>query len=248
MFFHKKNKEITLHCYTSNSIAFDFFKIKEAKHFWPDWWKKLPKSISHNEIPYGTMKTCDGFLRLYKNSFIIPLWSDFDLQLKYQEDKIINYKWLFADGMSNAVSHPPNQWEGFLPHALHLKLVNPWMFSCEEEVNFLLMAPFWNHKETTNFQICPGVVEFKYQSHLHLNSFIIPDSGDSHYQFSAGTPIAQVIPLTERPLKFEFHYSTKEEIHKYHHKTYGVSFFINNYQRLKSLLKEKDQKCPLHKR
>lgn len=250
MFFLKKNKEIVLHCYTSNAVAFDFFKIKEAKRFWPDWWKQLPKAFINEGIEQATMKTCDGFLRMYKSSYMIPLWSDFDIQLTWLKDNNqLHYKWSFADGVTTLDRHPPEQFSGFLPHALHLKIVNPWMFSCTEEINFLVMTPYWNHPITTSFQVCPGVVEFQYQSHLHLNSFLVPDRyGDTQYQFEAGTPIAQIFPLTERPVRLEFHYSTKEEMHKYHHKTYGLGFFKNNYKRLKELLKKEDVKCPVHKR
>ncbi len=242
--FFKKNKELVLNFYTDHNGAYNFFKPKESKHFWPEWWKKLPRIIE-DDIPRSTMKTCDGFVRLYKNSLIIPLWSDLFVEIYKDENHQGGYNYQFADQISSAVHHNREQFVDFLPGSVHLKIHNPWLITCDEEVNFLIMAPFWNHPNNTNLVICPGMVEFKYQVHCHINTFFLFNGDRSTFTIEAGSPITQIIPITERPVVIKHHLLSRQEMLNLHHRTYSNSFFVHNYKRIKKIIQKEKLECPM---
>ena len=79
--FNKKPK-IHLDCFCTEETLFELFPLKYAKDVIPSWFKKIPSSKQIDEtFPSLNFKTsfkhCNGIIDLYKEGFVIPLWTDF---------------------------------------------------------------------------------------------------------------------------------------------------------------------------
>jgi hypothetical protein len=109
MFWFFKKKPIDIHFFTTREEVFNLAKPKHAIEFIPDWFKKLPAHRFTNEpnqnlIGNRNIKTCPGFVNLYKTGFIFSLWSDLNVEINGDD-----YRYQFIDHTSNIVVHNANQ-------------------------------------------------------------------------------------------------------------------------------------------
>lgn len=240
---------VYLDCYTANAAAFEFARITRATKFIPDWWKSLaattPTKYSFGNtsatLDRSTMKSCLGFIDLYKKSLCLPLWSE--LLLSVGPEGSEDYFWKYADGYSNIEIHPAEQRGGFLgpQNYQHFKLLSPWFLKCSEDIDFLMFDPSWGRdKQTSELIIPPGVLGFKNQFHTNINLFVrrldgIPKT--LHVPFN--TPLVFIAPLTERKIVLRYHLINPEEEFNLARPTLT---FNNQY---KTIVKErrKNKKC-----
>ena len=201
MFFLKK-KEIELNFYTTDSSVYNYAPIKKAGQFIPDWWKKLPKPGILDEstlITSTNMKYCSGFTELYSKGFIVPLWSDLNVEIG--KIGFPEYRYQFSDRRSVIESHNESQHNGIFPsnEFQQLKILSPWVAECEEDIKFLVIQPTWNFTEFLPI-IVPGIVEFKYQIGVHINLFLKREEQNKVFSFKFGQPMFHLIPLTEKKI------------------------------------------------
>lgn len=201
MFFNFLKKKIVVDTFTNNPLlAQSTACIQPAARFYPDWWKATNKTFSsvngNNMVIDGpTIKSCQGIIDLYKNSFILPLWSD--LVMEVYED---NYSWQWAELSSPDInSHPPAQFDNpvnNLSQWHHAKFVSPWFCVSKSDIKFACVEPVWTTIENNYFiKYLSGVIDFKYQHSMNINMFIpkIP----RRLKFDFAQPIYQIIPLTD---------------------------------------------------
>jgi len=249
LLFRKRN--LVLKAVTFSSAAYEYFTVAKAHNFYPEWWKKLP--AYHEQltgilnIKYPTMKNCAGIIDMYKNGFILPLWSD--LQIKIAE----HGQW--AGGFSDLstvqpVSHPRQQLgedNTEFNDCMHIKLDSPWLL---EDVNktgisFVQIGCLWNNIPLQHMlQVCPGITNFKYQHSLNINAFLSSKT-PAEFVIPANTPMMQIIPLTERQLDLQVELISREDFIQRNNKQAGVCFY-GKYDRLKKIYmqKESQSKCP----
>jgi hypothetical protein len=73
-------------------------------------------------------------------------------------------------------------------------------------------------------------MRFKYQDSVNINAFVQP-SNFENVLFQAGKPLVQLIPLTEKNIKFKLHLESYE---KFDYVNQKLSLYFNNrFQRLK---------------
>jgi hypothetical protein len=96
-------KPVVIDCYTDNPHAFEYAKPSKATEFLPKWWKSLPKD------GHANMSRCAGFIDLYRKSYVLPMWSDFDVW--FNPDG--SYNWQYADLRSEAQVHDQAQYTGW---------------------------------------------------------------------------------------------------------------------------------------
>jgi hypothetical protein len=254
MLFFFKNKKIVLDCYTASNHAYDLFKIEPAKKFVPTWWKSLPATYKDDnclgELP--TMKTCPGFNSNFRHGFIMPLWADAHLAIRQ-----VGYEqWIIAgqsaDASTQIVSHSPNQWGDFIDNSkyMHLKINSPWIFKCNEDIDWMWNQPTWNNKAFDEYSILPGIVDFKYQSSTNIN--IITKKLDNNNQpnlvkISAGQPMVHLIPITDRKVEIRNHFISQAEWQQLSMQNAHISN-VNNYTKIKNIRKklETESKCPFN--
>jgi hypothetical protein len=173
MFFFKK-KKIVVDCFTKVEQLADI-GIPRASKFLPEWWKQIPKELyKANQqgvaIPSPTMKTCPGFIDLYSQGNIIPMWSDLLIDV---DETSYCYQYSDISNFVNPDSHPKEQFatdQYNFEHFHHIKLVSPWLFKCNKDVKFLAIEPTYNNiVNDYGIVYLPGVLDFKHNRGINVN-------------------------------------------------------------------------------
>ena len=242
LFFFKKST-VHIDAFTTNNNLVNYYPIEPARNFLPKWWKDLDKEYTVErsnkvEIKMSTIKRCSGFIDLYSKGFMMPIWSDLCVETKLTGD------WRCVSPSPDDMlvsSHDIRQLDRNFNKFIHLKILSPWIFQEKSGINFHFTQPYWNHViEHDRIQVVPGIINFKYQRSSNINAFV-PKINHTHF-LPAGTPIAHIIPITEKNVKIHFHCLTNEEmIKRFGHRR---SKFTNDYAEKSKIVKNKEAKCP----
>jgi hypothetical protein len=228
MFLIKKRK-LVLDLFTCQQQVFDAAKPRIASQFFPDWWKQLKTQMPDTPlVPQPTMKRCMGFVDHFKHGIIIPMWSDFRIQLS--EIGTQNHHALCSDGYTPVVQHSTGQRGGFAPadQYCNIKLESPWTARCNEDVYFKWEQPTWNMNNLTAYVVLPATVEFKYQHSINVHLMFPRLEIPVIRQINFGTPVVHLTPLTERELDVRHHMVTPIE---YQNFLFGKRItFLNSYR------------------
>ena len=205
------NRPVVLDFYTTNRACMDYMRPNKGIKFYPDWWKALPGEVEQHGRPASTMKRCVGFQDLYRNSLVVPMWTDTSLVVTEPEREGI--AWQFPSSDFSAGVHSSHQRGDYLPSDKyqHIKLNSPWHVVCKEDVRFAFVQAVWNFDEPEKFLIPSGVLNFKYQNAIHINLMLPRTDKEEPLMLKAGQPMFHLIPLTERSVEYRFHLVTQAE-------------------------------------
>jgi hypothetical protein len=133
------------------------------------------------------------------------MWSDLDIVVESKQEG--GYRFQYADRRSHAIEHPSEQYNNVYPpnNFQHLKLVPPWMFLCNENIQFAFLEHTWNLLHFNSFRVLPGVINFKYQTAGNVNIMIPKTDSEQFIHIPFKEPLAQIIPLSDRPIKLVLH-------------------------------------------
>lgn len=219
--------------------------IKKTAHFFPEWWKNLPSSFTaktpHNvEVEQPTMKTCLGFVDLYKEGFVLPLWTDLNLRIEGRE-----YSYQFASmaksSFCSITTHPPVQIGPSFSNLIHFKIGSPWMISEKTGVKFTAIPAVWNSINLfPKMSIVPGVFDFKSQKATNINGFFHESKIPYQYNLEAGHPLLQLVPISDKKTIIKNHVLSEEEFNYMKDK-----WTPNKFVRW-GMISRRSHKCPLH--
>ena len=235
--FQFSRKKIVLDCFTESIDAAKYAPVDLATKYIPEWWKKLPKENNENFFPTPTMKTCAGFIDYYRNSVVIPLWSE--LHILINSDK--TYKWQFSDGKSIAVAHPTQQMDGMLNSSklAHLKLISPWLFKTKQDIGWVWSYPSYSYDKPEQIIVMSGIVNYTKQQGTDIN--ILINTNENIIKLPFGQPLVHITPLTEHRIIVRRHVVDEKEYKKLDSKYQPT--FINKYKNTLHA-KTKFNKCP----
>jgi len=244
MFFFFKKTKIIVDCFTDEPGAFEFHPIERATNNYPDWWKRLDKSVVEHtdvgEIQRATMRSCDGIISLFKNSWVLKSWTDIRLRTTANEYFYYFGKKTLNPFHAEIVSHNPVQFGDQFNEKIHLKILSPWYLKQNKSCDFAMMPSVWNDiNNWSNFTIMPGVGNFLYQHSTNINMFV--EKHKDHILIEAGTPFYHIVPLTDKDVVFKNHLTTVDELNKLIHKRYGK--FYKNYRYMQKFIESK-KTCP----
>ena len=249
MMFWFKNKKIVLDCFTTDPFSFEYAPITQATKAFPKWWNNLPPEFNYlqtnNYEP--TMKACRGFTDLFKNSFIIPFWGN--LQINVSDDLNPGYEWrsnynLDGGNTKAIVQHASSQFHGFQETKFqHIKFSSPWRLKTNKYVKFLMIGADWHKGSLTEYNILPGMLDFKYQSFVNINTMVECRSSPRIIEFQPNQPMVYLTPITEEQVEIKLHLVDQKELerafpfHRIHYpwmkigSTYSVAKkFISEYE------------------
>ena len=235
MFLFKK-KKIIVDAFTTNDYIEKFFPVAKASSFIPKWFTDTPPHYNHTsehgaQYKVPTIKRCIGLQDLYKQGFIIPLWSDVTLTIKGDG----NYAWMWADKSTVANSHAREQYSKGFNKLLHLKIHSPWIFQEKTGVNFLWNQPTWSQLDLlSSIFTPPAIVNYKYQIGTNINIFF-PNT-KANIDIVAGQPMAHIIPLSESPIEIKTHVISDNEMRKKAIIYNSSSSFLSKYLTNKKLM------------
>jgi hypothetical protein len=185
----------------------------------------------------STLKTCEGFIRNYSNSFIVPLWSDLDISTR--ADGSWAHVYSASEDMPVIVKHDESSHGGILNGMIALKVMIPWLLQEKSGVKFHLTSPVWNNIPKINeFTTLPGTVDFKYQN--TINNMMVFDEKHNDLRFTSGTPFLHIIPLTEKDVEVKVYKVSKEEYDDLYLAKMYRSTFINTFSKKKA-------RCPFNR-
>ena len=238
MIFLFKSKSLNIDCFTDRAEVYECALVDYSKKFVPDWWKNLPKEPANSESL--NMRYCSGFNDLYRHGLMIPLWSDLNVTVgaSSQESGAFQY----SDRLSDAHYHPESQRFGFAPSAesMHLKLINPWYFKCEDDTPWLSIGAQYNQKSLNDYMVAHGVLNFKYQYGANINLFFCKHAEEKVVYLPHGTPLMQLVPVSERKLKIHRHLVDQSEMQKLNRRMTNITFQAKYYKHLEIT---KNNKC-----
>jgi hypothetical protein len=237
MIFLIKKRKVVLDLFTCQPRAFEFAKPKVATQFFPEWWKELKAHIPDNEVELKpTMKRCMGFVDHYKHGIILPMWTDFRVEIG--EIGTEYHYGLTSDGYTPIIQHSVKQRGTFAPADKYcsLKFESPWAARCKEDVYFKWEQPTWNMNNLTAYVVLPATVEFVYANAINVHVMFPRSTTRDIRQISFGTPLVHLTPLTEREIDLRYHMVTPTEYSNFE-KGYRVTF-LNSYRTFRRAMEE----------
>jgi hypothetical protein len=199
MNFWFKKKKIVLEAFTNEAGIAQHSPIERASKHFPDWWKKLPATLSDTNT---TMKMCNGFTDLYGKSFVLPLWADCIFKI---DETGYNWQWSHKNGNigDDLANHPTEQYGDNFLNYQHIKILSPWVFRETSGVNFAWTEPVWNLLGglEKKIRILPGVVNYQKQHTTHINMFVDKTAGE--FMLPWQTPMVYITPLTESTVEIK---------------------------------------------
>jgi len=205
----KKNKKIKVKAVTNDAAAFKYSRPVLAEKLFPEWYKTLPKyeeetlfGLEDDEI---NMRGCAGFIGMQKIGFVLPMWSDIAINVLSDG----GYSYRYADGKSHAEHHDLKQINNFWSYSdvQHLKLVSPWVFSCDEPVDFLMQGMPYHNSTPLDYVGLQGLFNPYYTKQGNLQLLLKRNlEKDSSYFIKANTPMAQFLPLFQQEIELDVLY------------------------------------------
>lgn len=182
----------------------DAYPIIPANKFRPKWMSRCKQNYIDNKdrnLP-SHLYQCPGIFDLYNYGFILPLWHDVIIKtqggqpgFQYVNPSETLSKLLEGDPVT---SQPPDisKWLPKRPHSIEaiVKFNTPWHVVTPKNVK-LLITPI-AYPDTFEFESSIGVLDPAINTELNIQVFWNVPNGER--KLTAGTPIAHIIPLTEK--------------------------------------------------
>ncbi len=243
MFFFKK-PVVHIDAFTNNVGAFKATPIIESYKSMPKWMDQVPRTKHSYSTEFGSIKntsrrsvrTCPGFLDLYKRGFIIESWADFRIE---SNEKDYSYHYTNGPAPTTFVDdvnfHP-----GFKDYHL-FKLSSPWLIE-SDDIPFVTFGTEWS-LENVDARIIPGSINFNMNS--NVNVFLAFKKQQATITIPIGEPLVQFVPLTEKKVKIHNHLISNEEMQR---KIMPSSISFRGWRKTFSLVKRAEErakiKCP----
>jgi hypothetical protein len=225
-----KNKP-ALEFSTVHSQLIELFPPKYTNKQIPNWFKNL------NTGEMTNIKHCPGLTELWKDCIGIPMWRD--MTITYDDKNVIDVRIAGVDAsrtLEHISFHPIQQVDGAFKNVIHVKIVNPWIIKSKTLTKYYMVDALWHKHDLSKYNVLPGVLEFKHQHNCHLNIMLNLTGKEETIEFKAGTPVAYLIPQTDKKVSLKYKTITQDE---YNNSLPYVWTNKHLYNRTKQWLKEK---------
>lgn len=178
---------------------------KPLSNFLPEWWsnKRIDPDLK-------TAKDCPSFPQLFKNSYIIPMWSDLEISISKQ-----GVVTRFSDDQFKCESHSSGQFLDFAPDnvkkstSIVLKPDCPWGIITSPGYSIYQTSSFYHFNE--NFSIFPGVINT--DKWHEVNQQMLLTSDEKKFIIKRGEPFAMYIPFKREKFSYESRTGTEKDIY-----------------------------------
>lgn len=233
-----KRKKLILECFTDKRELITDAPIDKAHKYMPEWWKTLPKPcLKAGEMTANlNMRHCPGIVELYKNSIVIPLWSDLKIMMGSNAVEPYEYRWQFSDGRSQIEVHSVEQRGVYLPNKnyQHLKLATPWALQANQKVKWTWFGATWNMDNPENIVIPPGIDKYYYQHSASINMFVPRSADTKEFVVPFRQPLVFIAPMSEEKVYIKHTLVTPQEFAKIQRSgSYAPKFFNSYYNMVK---------------
>lgn len=171
----------------------------------PRYFKNIPKHFKDQEDKifkrYTTLKTCSGFVNLFKRSLLFTC--PYDIEIHIEKNGLNRYGFKgFVGSKSlneNFTIHPSSQFLDYVntDYAFILKFNS--FINIKSKYSFIISNPWWH---LNNFEIIPGMVNPKGTSELNI---FMPIKKDQKYLYiKQNTPLCYINFETSKQLKIVY--------------------------------------------
>lgn len=243
-----KRRPIKVTAMTRRADLISYAPVAKSTEFIPKWWRNLPSSYTIDDLhDASTMRFCTGITDLYSKGLIIPLWSDFNIQIGHKGTAW--YKYQFADKISRAYPHDIEQRGSFAEEYewQHLQFVSPWRFTCDGDVDFLMTTPIWHLENPPPYTILPGVLNFKQVFESNINTIFERKEDTKLYSLKLRDPFCHLVPLTDRKIELTLKLISEEEFQNFSNSKGIPLKFIGDAVYKRAVSKKTNLKCPIYK-
>lgn len=200
---------------TDDALLYEKRPVAPSLSYAPAWWKSLDKDfVTDNGWISSTVKTCPGFVDLYKNSFALPI--DRQMQIQERDGRIL---WIPEDA---GESHADFQTNDFFKNDFyHLKISLNYSI-CTGKNNkdkFLITNNFWGDRK--NIHVLNGVIQPSAPFMIRINMFI--PKGFGMLTFEHGDILAHIIPLSGKKYRIKREFLFGEKFNEYHKASLVIS-------------------------
>jgi hypothetical protein len=237
--------------------------ILEAKDFQQAWFSQsredyIKRLNEANGTTISHAYRCPGIFDLYKNGFFVTAWCDIIIETNGDPNY---YKWTLpnitlAEMMDKAEDAPIVQDHSFDGVAKHIpippntlrsiiKINTPWHIVAPKGVKFMMLPVPYSDDFT--FTQSMGILDPSISDAINLQLYWHKLNGS--HMIKAGTPLAYLVPITEKKYKF-----ICRDKNAYDDLWLKKKKFLQNFtfthkrsQMKESYTKHNESKCPFHK-
>lgn len=197
------------------------YPIVPAGKMFPKWWKPAQQQVDPLKALEGVtyMGKCRGLIDMWKTGYVVRTWHTTIIehtpqgQLTYEVNneftaEMEHLGWdngfhAFLSKSSKMIPSRPHR------HQDVFKFLSPWRVVPPKGVK-LIYIPLQYH-ENVWFEAATGVVDCEISNDLNIQGWVTLPKGQ-RYVIPAGTPIAQIVPLTDKKLQMETRFANEKEI------------------------------------
>jgi hypothetical protein len=189
--------------------------------------ERLCGRLSTNEfLFYSIVQVLGGIVGVF---LVHSMFGQSLLQFSTHDRGEFRYQYS-ADENQPIVSHSKRQLGPSLDPYVHIKILSPWMIEEKSGVNFLFSGSSWNYPEKLfDWNIVPGVINFKNQSSTHVNLFM--PAKTARLEITAGDPIVHILPISEKEIELRQHLLTEKEFENKMLRYSFMSSFMGRYKK-----------------
>lgn len=204
---------------TIDGVA-DACPIVSAKDYKPNWMHRArtdyKEKIKKAEGRLDHIYQCPGIFDLAKTGYVITMWHDVIIETNGTND----FKWTIptsdiidlADG-KDIISRQVTGLETLMPvkpwaSSALLKINTPWHVVAPKGVKFLMIP--YPYPESFELESSIGILDPSISSEINVQAFWNVPNGK--VTLKAGTPLAQLVPITEQSLELEVRNATEKDL------------------------------------
>lgn len=190
--FKNDKPKIEFICHIPELMSIEECLPKPAKHFIPEWWKKVP---SLNTALKDTVKECPGIADWFSQGYVIPMWSDTFLQYDKKTKE-------WATRSSNMVPpwsiHNNGQFIDYVDPTMYgskaslvFKTHCPWAIKTPPGYSVFQMPLFYHFDD--RISVLPGVVDTDIYN--EINQQVLYHGTTDSIFIKRGEPLVLYIPF-----------------------------------------------------
>lgn len=183
------------------------FPIRPAKEVLPRWiYSARTDYLKHKDTYDQHIYRCPGIIDVLTTGYVIPAWHDIDIETDGDRFKMTIpdqelEKMLGKDTVQEQTHNGLIRFVPKRPWSVKsiLKINTPWHVMAPRGVKFLMVG--MPYPDDFGFESATGILDPGYSSELNVQGYWnFPKPGK--YSIKAGTPLAQIIPITEKNFNY----------------------------------------------
>ena len=182
-----------------HKVIKDMFKVIPKNY--PPYFSAIPRTMfnpftGHARPDQKTIKSCSGFINLYKRSILVS--SPFDIYLEFDENRVITEEvgktgWKITTQQNNAQLL---NYANSKNYKFFIKLELP--IFLKSDASIVILNSFYHFNK---YEIIPGIINKKYKS---IISFFMPiRKRQTELYIKQGDPLFLIVPMCEDKIKLK---------------------------------------------